>query len=231
MIQSPDIAGTAADSLAAAEPIKIKLIDVISEAADSWYILVPLLLMSIYAIYIFVERFMTLKKADKEEEQFMDRIKDYVLDGKLDSAKNLCETTDSPVARMVEKGVSRIGKPMQDIKASIENVGKLEISKLENNLSALATISGIAPMLGFLGTVIGMIQVFFRLKSTGISGDFLSNLSGGIMIAMVTTVAGLIVGIMAYFFYNFLVSRVSRVVQNMEAHSIEFIDILEEPGK
>lgn len=231
MIQSPDIAGAAADSLAAAEPIKIKLIDVISEAADSWYILVPLLLMSIYAIYIFVERFMTLKKADKEEEQFMDRIKDYVLDGKLDSAKNLCETTDSPVARMVEKGVSRIGKPMQDIKASIENVGKLEISKLENNLSALATISGIAPMLGFLGTVIGMIQVFFRLKSTGISGDFLSNLSGGIMIAMVTTVAGLIVGIMAYFFYNFLVSRVSRVVQNMEAHSIEFIDILEEPGK
>ena len=231
MIQTPDMAGAAADTVAEVVQEKIKLIDVLSEASDSWYILIPLLLMSIYAIYIFVERLMTLRKADKEEEQFMDRIKDYVHDGKLDSAKSLCASTDSPVARMVEKGVSRIGKPMQDIKASIENVGKLEISRLENNLSSLATISGIAPMLGFLGTVIGMIQVFYNLKTAGISGDFLSKLSGGIMTAMVTTVAGLIVGIMAYFFYNFLVSRVSRVVQNMEAHSIEFIDILEEPGK
>ncbi|MGB1040207.1 MAG: MotA/TolQ/ExbB proton channel family protein [Flavobacteriales bacterium] len=231
MIQSPETAGAAADTAAELVQKEMKLIEVISEASDSWYILIPLLLMSIYAIYVFVERLMTLRKADKEEEQFMLRIKDYVHEGKLDSAKNLCASTDSPVARMVEKGVSRIGKPMQDIKASIENVGKLEISRLENNLSSLATISGIAPMLGFLGTVIGMIQVFYNLKSAGISGDFLEKLSGGIMTAMVTTVAGLIVGIMAYFFYNFLVSRVSRVVQNMEAHSIEFIDILEEPGK
>ena len=202
MIQTPDMAGAAADTVAEVVQEKIKLIDVLSEASDSWYILIPLLLMSIYAIYIFVERLMTLRKADKEEEQFMDRIKDYVHDGKLDSAKSLCASTDSPVARMVEKGVSRIGKPMQDIKASIENVGKLEISRLENNLSSLATISGIAPMLGFLGTVIGMIQVFYNLKTAGISGDFLSKLSGGIMTAMVTTVAGLIVGIMAYFFYD-----------------------------
>ena len=160
----------------------------------------------------------------------MSRIKEYVNQNNLDSAKNLCATTDSPVARMVEKGVSRIGKPMNDIKASIENVGKFEISKLENRLSSLATISGIAPMIGFLGTVLGMIKVFFNLKNSGIAGDFLESLSGGIMMAMVTTVAGLIVGILAYFFYNFLVARVSRVVQNMEAHSIEFIDILEEPG-
>jgi biopolymer transport protein ExbB len=186
--------------------------------------------MSIYAIFIFVERFMALRKAGNEEDQFMSRIKDYVQEGKLDSAKNLCASTDSPIARMVDKGVSRIGKPMQDIKASVENVGKLEISRLENNVSALATISGIAPMIGFLGTVLGMIKVFYDLKNTGIKADFLETLSGGIMMAMVTTVAGLIVGILAYFFYNFLVSRVSKVIQNMEAHSIEFIDILEEPG-
>ena len=218
------------DSVANSTIAEMSVMEIINES-NSWYILIPLLLMSGYAIYIFVERFMTLKRASNDEKQFMSRIKDYVQDGKLDSAKNLCETTDSPIARMVDKGVSRIGKPMQDIKASVENVGKLEVSRLENNLSALATISGIAPMIGSLGTVLGMIKVFYDLKNTGIKANFLEALSEGIMMAMVTTVAGLIVGILAYFFYNFLVARVSKVVQNMEAHSIEFIDILEEPGK
>ncbi len=230
MIQEAAIAGAAMDSVANSTIAEMSVMEIINES-NSWYILIPLLLMSGYAIYIFVERFMTLKRASNDEKQFMSRIKDYVQDGKLDSAKNLCETTDSPVARMVDKGVSRIGKPMQDIKASVENVGKLEVSRLENNLSALATISGIAPMIGFLGTVLGMIKVFYDLKNTGIKANFLEALSEGIMMAMVTTVAGLIVGILAYFFYNFLVARVSKVVQNMEAHSIEFIDILEEPGK
>lgn len=218
------------DSVANSTIAEMSVMEIINES-NSWYILIPLLLMSGYAIYIFVERYMTLRRASNDEKQFMSRIKDYVQDGKLDSAKNLCETTDSPIARMVDKGVSRIGKPMQDIKASVENVGKLEVSRLENNLSALATISGIAPMIGFLGTVLGMIKVFYDLKNTGIKANFLEALSEGIMMAMVTTVAGLIVGILAYFFYNFLVARVSKVVQNMEAHSIEFIDILEEPGK
>jgi biopolymer transport protein ExbB len=230
MIQEAASAGAAMDSVANSTIAEMSVMEIINES-NSWYILIPLLLMSGYAIYIFVERFMTLKRASNDEKQFMSRIKDYVQDGKLDSAKNLCETTDSPVARMVDKGVSRIGKPMQDIKASVENVGKLEVSRLENNLSALATISGIAPMIGFLGTVLGMIKVFYDLKNTGIKANFLEALSEGIMMAMVTTVAGLIVGILAYFFYNFLVARVSKVVQNMEAHSIEFIDILEEPGK
>lgn len=230
MIQEAASAGTAMDSIANSAVTEMSVMEIINES-NSWYILIPLLAMSIYAIYIFVERFMALRKASNDEDQFMSRIKDYVQDGKLDSAKNLCETTDSPIARMVDKGVSRIGKPMQDIKASVENVGKLEVSRLENNLSALATISGIAPMIGFLGTVLGMIKVFYDLKNTGIKANFLESLSEGIMMAMVTTVAGLIVGILAYFFYNFLVARVSRVVQNMEAHSIEFIDILEEPGK
>ncbi len=230
MIQEAASAGAAMDSVANSTIAEMSVMEIINES-NSWYILIPLLLMSGYAIYIFVERFMTLKRASNDEKQFMSRIKDYVQDGKLDSAKNLCETTDSPIARMVDKGVSRIGKPMQDIKASVENVGKLEVSRLENNLSALATISGIAPMIGFLGTVLGMIKVFYDLKNTGIKANFLEALSEGIMMAMVTTVAGLIVGILAYFFYNFLVARVSKVVQNMEAHSIEFIDILEEPGK
>lgn len=196
--------------------------------SESWYILIPLFLMSIYAIYVFVERFMALRKAAKDEKNFMDKIKDYVLDGKLDSAKNLCDTTDNPIARMIDKGISRIGKPMKDIQSSIENVGKLEIYKLENKLTSLATISGAAPMIGFLGTVIGMIKVFWKLKGEGLELD---TLSGGIMMAMVTTVAGLIVGIIAYVSYNYLVSKVARVIQKMEGTSMEFIDILEEPGK
>jgi biopolymer transport protein ExbB len=224
-------AGSVSDSLAAAQKsLDVPIWDIIVES-NSWFILIPLFLMSIYAIYIFVERFMALKKADNDEKQFMLQIKDYVQDGKLGSAKSLCKTTDNPIARMVEKGVSRIGKPMNDIAVSIENVGKLEIYKLENKLSSLATISGVAPMIGFLGTVLGMIKVFFDLKETGVTGDFLQTLSGGIMMAMVTTVAGLIVGIMAYVMYNFLVARVSKAVQNMESTSIDFIDILEEPGK
>ena len=227
MIQTADNIGAAADTAGQAPVADMSIMGIIVES-NSWYILIPLLLMSIYAIYIFVERLMALSKADKGEDQFMSR-NIVVTRTKLDSAKNDCEFID--FSKMVDKGVSRIGKPMQDIKASVENVGKLEISRLENNVSALATISGIAPMIGFLGTVLGMIKVFYDLKNTGIKANFLESLSGGIMMAMVTTVAGLIVGILAYFFYNFLVSRVSRVVQNMEAHSIEFIDILEEPGK
>lgn len=230
MTQETETGGAVLDSLANIADEKMSIMEVVNES-DSWFILIPLLLMSIYAIYIFVERFMTLRKADKEEKIFMTQIKNYVQQGDLNGAKNLCTTTDSPVSRMVEKGISRIGKPMADISASIENVGKLEVSKLENNLAAIATISGLAPMIGFLGTVIGMVEVFYKLKVEGMQGNFLESLSGGIMKAMVTTVAGLIVGIMTYFFYNYLVSKISKVVQNMEAHSIDFIDILEEPGK
>ncbi len=226
-----DLTGALSDTVggANAEPAKtIKIGKILWDAFESsWYILIPLLLMSLYAVFIFVERFMALKRANKEEKEFMLKIKDYVHDGKLDAAKTLCESTDNPIARMVEKGVARIGKPMSDIAVSIENVGKLEIYKLENKLSALATISGVAPMLGFLGTVLGMIVVF-----NSMSGNFkIEDLSGGIMMAMITTVAGLIVGILAYVMYNMLVARVGKAVQNMEATSIEFIDILEAPGK
>ena len=195
-----------------------------------WYIMIPLGILSVLAIYIFAERWMAIAKASKEDKNFMNRIKDYVSDGKLEAARSLCVTTDTPIARMLDKGVSRIGKSMEDVNASIENVGKLEVYKLEKGLPILATVAGAAPMIGFLGTVIGMIMTFHAMKISG-NGVEISALSGGIMQAMVTTVAGLIIGIIAYIAYNTLVVRVDKVVHNMEARSMEFIDLLEEPGK
>lgn len=195
-----------------------------------WYIMIPLGIMSIIAIYIFAERWMTINKAAKEDKDFMNRIKDYVSDGKLEAARSLCQTSNTPISRMIDKGITRIGKPVNDISASIENAGKLEVYKLEKGLPVVATIAGAAPMLGFLGTVIGMIVTFHAMKISG-AGVEISALSGGIMQAMVTTVAGLIIGIIAYIAYNTLVVRVDKVVHNLEARSIEFIDLLEEPGK
>ena len=187
-----------------------------------------LLFLSVMAIYIFIERYLNIRKALKEEQSFMVQIKSYMTDGNLDGAKNLCATTDNPMARMVEKGVMRVGKPVGDIKASIENVADLEVHKLENRISVLATIAGAAPMLGFLGTVIGMMRTFNDMRAFGVD---LNKMSGGMMEAMVTTVAGLIVGIIAYASYNFLVSKMGQVIHKMENTSISFLDILEEPGK
>ncbi len=195
--------------------------------AGGWYIMGPLFICSAIAIYIFVERFMAIRRALKEERDFMNKIKDYVLDGKLDSAKTLCGSTDNPMARMIEKGIARIGKPIKDIAATIENVGKLEVYKLEARMSILATIAGAAPMIGFLGTVLGMIQTFHNMANEGVE---IQSLSGGIMQAMVTTVAGLIVGIIAFVAYNYLVAKVEKVIQKMEGSSIAFLDILEAPG-
>ncbi|MBD3635975.1 MAG: MotA/TolQ/ExbB proton channel family protein [Crocinitomicaceae bacterium] len=188
-----------------------------------------LLVLSVISVYIFVERFLSINKSLKEERDFMVRVKDYLLDGKVDQARDLCSQTDNPAARMVEKGISRIGKPMRDIVSSIENVGKLEIYHLEKRMSILATASGAAPMIGFLGTTLGMIRVFQAMKFQ--ESFELSTISGGIMEAMVTTVAGLIVGIMAYMSYNYLVAKVDKVIHHMENASIEFLDLLNEPGK
>lgn len=195
---------------------------------DSWYINGPLLILSVLAVYIFFERTMAISRALKEEGNFMSKIKDYISDGKIDSARNLCASSTTPVANMLEKGIARIGKPMEDIKASIENTGKLEIYKLEKNLSTLATIAGSAPMIGFLGTVIGMVQVFYKIKT---EGNTMDALAGGTMFAMITTIVGLVVGILAYMAYNYLVARVSKAVNKMQADSIEFFDILEQPSK
>jgi len=192
-------------------------------------IMATLLVLSIFAVYVIIERYLYIKKASKEDNNFMNQIKDYIHDGKIDAAKSLCQTNGSPVARMIEKGITRIGKPLSDIGTAVETTGKLELNKMEKNLATLATISGAAPMIGFLGTVIGMILVFHKMSSAGGSID-VEMLSGGIYTAMVTTVAGLVVGIMAYIGYNMLVARVEKIVFVMEARTMEFLDILHEPA-
>lgn len=188
-----------------------------------------LFILSVISIYIFVERFLSINKSLKEEKNFMGRVKEYLLDGKVDAARDLCAQTDNPAARMVAKGISRIGKPMRDIVSSIENVGKLEIYHLEKRMSILATAAGAAPMLGFLGTTLGMVRTFHAMKFEATIK--LQTISGGIMEAMVTTVAGLVVGIIAYMSYNYLVAKVDKVIHHMESSSIEFLDLLNEPGK
>ena len=193
-----------------------------------WYIMLPLAFMSLIAMYVYFERYFAIRKAAAESPDFMNRIKDYISSAQLPSAKNLCAQNDTPMARMMEKGIARIGKPLKDIATSIENVGKLEIYKMEKNINILATIAGAAPMVGMLGTVIGMVNVFLEMESTGTIQ--VTDISSGTKQAMVTTIVGLVVGIIAYMAYNHLVGKVSKVVHKMESTSIEFIDILEEPA-
>lgn len=206
---------------------KLTLLDF---AIKGGWVMIPIALLSLVAAYIFIERYYVIKKASREDINFMNRIKDYIHDGKVDAALALCKSTDSPSARMIEKGISRLGRPLQDISTAIENVGKLEISKLEKSFPTLATITGAEPMLGFLGTVIGMVQSFYAMSQAGNNIE-VSLLSDGIYTALITTVAGLIVGILGYFAYNVLVVRVERVVFNLEATLTEFMDILNEPLK
>ncbi len=190
--------------------------------------MIPLVILSVMAVYIFVERFLTIKKASKISYKFMDEVKTKVLAGDIDGAKLLCSKWNSPVSRMIDKGISRIGNSLKNIEASIENVGKIEIYNLEKNLSLLATISGAAPMIGFLGTVTGMIKAFTSIaKIDGAVSP--KHLSVGISEAMITTAAGLIIGIIAYLGYNYLVNRLQKVIHKMEYSSIEFIDLLQEP--
>jgi len=197
-------------------------------AIKGGWIMIPIVILSIVAVYIFFERFFAIKKASQTDINFMNKIKDYIHDDKIESALALCQSTNSPVSRMIEKGLQRIGRPLNDINAAIENVGNLEITKLETNLPTLATVSGAAPMIGFLGTVMGMIQAFYSMSMAGNNID-VSLLADGIYTAMVTTVAGLIVGILAYLAYNILVARVEKVVFQLEANTSEFMDLLNEP--
>lgn len=199
-----------------------------SGGTGSIIIMISLFILSVVAIFIYTERTMAITKANKIDPNFMNNVKDHVASGKLDSARTLCQQQNTPVARMIEKGVDRIGKPLNDISAAIENTGKLEVFELERNLSTLATIAGAAPMIGFLGTVIGMILAFHEMASAGGQID-VEMLSKGIYTAMTTTVAGLVVGIFAYIFYNLLVARVDKVVHKMEASTTEFMDLLHEP--
>ena len=199
-------------------------------ANGGWYIMLPLGVLSVIAVYIFIERFLAIQKASKEDPQFMNQIKDFIHEGKIDAANHLCKQTEGTFPKMIQKGVKRIGKPLGDISAAVENVAKLELFKLEESLSTLATIAGAAPMIGFLGTIIGMIVVFHEMRISD-AGIEIEQLSGGIMQAMVTTVAGLVIGIIAYIAYNVLVARVQKVVHKMEATTIEFMDLLQEPAE
>ena len=192
-------------------------------------LMIVLLLLSIVAIFIFGKKWWMIRQAGKIDKDFMMDIRDYIHDGKLKSAKTLCSKFDTPVARMVETGIDRYGKPLSDIQTAIENVGNVEVARLEKGLPYLAMIAGGAPMIGFLGTVLGMVQAFFNMSQAGNNID-ITLLSSGIYTAMITTVGGLIVGIIAYFGYNYLTSKVSNVVFQMESSTIEFMDLLDEPA-
>lgn len=231
LLQAPDAAAVVPDTLSQAVP------QVIEQELSVWdlclkggFIMIPLLALSLVCIYILVERSLVLKAALKEDRTFMKRIKDYITEGEFESAMKLCKNTNTPYARLIQKGVSRIGRPMNDVLVAIENVGNLEVARLEKGFSWLATTAAGAPMIGFLGTVIGMVEAFFALASAGGSAN-VSILANGIYEALVTTVAGLIVGIIAMFAYNYLVSRVNRVMNQLEAKTMEFMDLLNEPVK
>lgn len=193
-------------------------------------IMIPLLILSVISIYILVERFIAIRKAAQEDKTFMKRIKDYIHEGEIESAMNLCKKTNTPYSRLILKGITRIGRPMNDVLVAIENVGNLEIAELEKGFTWLATTAAGAPMLGFLGTVTGMVQAFFAMASAGSNAN-VTVLASGIYEALVTTVAGLFVGIIALFAYNYLVAMVNKVMKQLEAKTMEFMDLLNEPAK
>ena len=208
------------------EQLSFSLIDM---AYKGGFLMIPLFILSILSIYIFGERWWAIRKASQIDENFMRNIHDYIHEGKIKAAISLCKSQETPIARLIEKGIERIGRPLTDIQTAVENMGNVEVARLEKGLPWLATIAGGAPMIGFLGTVIGMIQAFYNMSQAGSNID-ITLLSGGIYTAMVTTVAGLIVGIMAYFGYNYLVARIDNIVYKMESNTIEFMDLLHEPA-
>ncbi len=213
----------------AAQPTE-ETISLFDMALKGGIIMIPLLLFSIISVYIIIERYVAIKKANKIEMNFMNKIRDFIHSGNIDAARALCKNTVNPIARMMEKGINRIGKPLNDIEKAIENVGNIEVVRLEKGLSTLATIAGAAPMIGFLGTVLGMIKAFYNMSKAGKQVE-IAMLSGGMYEAMVTTVAGLFVGLIALIAYNLLAAMVQKVIYKMETSSIEFMDLLQEPAK
>ncbi|WP_010521718.1 MotA/TolQ/ExbB proton channel family protein [Aquimarina agarivorans] len=207
----------------------LSIIDLLISGGVAGMIVIGILFVLLFvAVYIYFERLFAIKSASKYDEGFMGRIKEYVSLGNTDEAKSLCRETSTPVSRLTEKGISRIGSPLEDINTAIENAGRLEVYKLEKNVSILATVAGAAPMIGFLGTVIGMVLAFHQLATSSGQAD-MGNLAEGIYTAMTTTVAGLIVGIIAYIGYNHLVVKTDKVVHQMEATAVDFLDLLNEP--
>lgn len=223
-----DVANTATEAEAGSHEGGFNLWNIIAATPTGLIIFFVQLALSIITVYIFVERYLTIMKAGKIDESFMNNIRVSIQNGNMQAAKSMCQSVDAPMARMVEKGLSRIGKPLRDVHAAVENVGNLELQKLEKNLSLLASIAGLAPMIGLLGTVIGMIISFQDMaQATTITPQTLSD---GIYHALIATAFGLTVGIVAYFGYNFLVSRLDNVVYKMETTTVDFIDLLQEPA-
>ena len=207
----------------------LSVVELIKSGGLAGQLIIALLtVLLVVALYIYFERLFTIKAASKVDPNFMNQIKDHVVNGKIEAAKAVCIQVNSPVSRLIDKGISRIGRPLADINSAIENAGKLEVYSLEKNVSILATISGAAPMIGFLGTVIGMILSIFEIANSGGQID-IKLLADGLYTAMTTTVAGLVVGIVAYIAFNHLVGRTNKVVYQMEANSVEFLDLLNEP--
>jgi biopolymer transport protein ExbB len=223
--QIADTANNATQALAAAPP-ELHFIDLLLKGG---WVMLPLAFLAFLGLVIFVERYLTIRKASKTESNLMLQIKQYIHDGRLDNAIALCKNNNSPLARMLEKGLKRIGRPIKDIEAAIENNGKLEVSKLEKNIGILGIIAGIAPMLGFVGTIIGVITIFHDVSIKG--AIEIGTISGGLYTKMITSATGLIIGIIAYVLYHILNMMVERIILRMETDAIEFIDLLEEPGK
>ena len=218
------------EQLEQVEQKTLSIINLVKEGGLGGQIIIGLLVVLLaVALYIYFERLLAVKAASKVDENFMNQIKDHVAEGKMEAATLLCAQNKSPVSALIEKGISRIGKPLEDIHTAIENAGRLEIYKLEKNVSVLATISGVAPMIGFLGTVIGMIISIFEIANSGGNID-IKTLAGGLYTAMTTTVAGLVVGIVAYMAYNHIVVKTDKIIYKMEANSLEFFDLLNEPA-
>ncbi len=237
MQQVADTMAATADTLAAAAPAAAAAAEPIVKDLSVWdltmaggWLMIPLALLALVSIYIFFERLFAINGASRTDAAFMEKIKNFIHNGEIDNAMALCKDTKATDARMIEKGVSRIGRPMNDVLVAIENVGNMEVAKLEKGFTWLATTAAGAPMIGFLGTVTGMVQAFFQLASAG-SQSNVSILASGIYQALVTTVAGLIVGIIALFAYNYLTSRVNKVMNKLEGKSMEFMDLLNEPAK
>lgn len=225
-----DTAAAAAQNLLQQPPPPtVEPISVLELAVKGGLTMIPLAILSIITIYLIVERWMAIRKAGRDEKNFLNNISDYIHSGKLDSARALCKSTDTPVSHMIEKGISRIGQPMEDISVAVENVAKLEVYRMEKNLSILATIAGAAPMLGLIGTVMGMVRTFYNIANSP-DGIQIGALSGGVYEAMVATVAGLIVGVTAFIGYNLLVANVQKVIYTLELRSVEFLDLLNKPS-
>lgn len=231
LLQVTGIAETAANTVETMGTKEQSLWTIVARSSVGFGLVIniALTLMLGYAVFVFVERFLALRKATKEEDNFLSSVKGFLTEGKIDQAKEYCMRSTSPSARMLEKGIGRIGKPLESIAATIENTGKLEVMRLEQRLSFLATAAGAAPMIGFLGTTIGMVVVFIDLENA--TSIEIKTIAPGIMTAMVTTVAGLIVGITAFMGYNYLVGRIGKVVYQMENAAMEFMDLLNSPGK